>query len=153
MTKLLFVFLSLGLIFQSAIASDVLVAAAKCSGNVLFEGAYVDLFCTSGYCTGAFPPQDIQIEGRCDSDINYIGNGTIASFLVSGVCKGGLITSSFLSQNIALYGDCLFEDNFYGSFYSSVYSPFGIASGYCQENGMTRIFFNGGVRAITGQCR
>lgn len=153
MNALTLSFLSFYLVLPLAMAAETQASPVRCTGNVIFEGSFVDLTCSNGQCMGQFPAQDIHLEGKCDSNIDYEALGTTAPSFVSGTCKGGVISSTSFSQNVALYGDCTFEDNFYGSFYSSVYSPVGLASGYCQENGMSRIYFSGGTRPLTGQCR
>jgi hypothetical protein len=125
----------------------------SCSGEVQLDGAFVDLDCTNGYCTGWLPKKVLQINGNCENGIVFEASGEVQENFVTGFCKGGVVSSTAFSQNLSLYGDCSFQDIFYGSFYSLVDSPVGSASGFCQENGMSRIFFNGGKKTIFGHCR
>ena len=153
MTKFAFSFLSLLLAFQFVIAKESSATTVQCLGDVLFDGAFVDLSCRNGNCSGWIPALPIQINGKCDLGMDYEAYATVPSSFVSGACKDGLLSSSSFSQNINIYGDCSFEDSFYGSFYSSVYSPAGKGSGYCQENGTSRIYFDGGTIPVSGHCR
>jgi hypothetical protein len=156
MTKVVFMLATILMIFNVSFATDAIIPPLiSCSGTALFEGAFVDLNCSGGYCSGQFPAQQVQVIGKCGKDLNidYAGYGSLTSTFVSGICKGGALTSTLFSQNLALVGNCMFEDNYYGAFNGSVDSPASYASGYCPENGMTRIFFNGGPRPIIGRCR
>jgi hypothetical protein len=125
----------------------------SCKGEVQFNGDFVDLDCTNGYCNGWLPKKELQINGNCENGVVFDASGELQETFVTGFCKGGVVSSTALSQNISLYGDCNLQDIFYGSFYSSVDSPIGFATGFCQENGTSRIYFNGGKKIIAGRCR
>ena len=130
-------------------------APLQCSGTVTFSASFVDMSCINGACTGWIPAQYVRIKGTCDSEkeIFYTAEGVFTPIYVTGTCNEGVLTSNSLSQNIAIYGECSFEDNYYGSYYSSTYSPSSFATGFCQSTGMSRIFFEGVTRPIKGLCR
>ena len=151
MKSILFFYLYASFIGNFANANDNFTF--HCSGTIQFDGAYVDITCTNGMCSGQYPSQEITFNGVCDSNIDFEATGSITPLYVSGVCKNGILTSTFDSQIISLYGDCAKDGNYAGSFYGSIYTPIGYASGYCQTNGMSRLYFSGGSKPATGQCR
>lgn len=140
-------------VFNLAIAASNISTPVNCTGEAVFDGAYADLNCVNGNCTGWIPLQRIQVEGNCDQGVVFEAQGELQQIFVSGICNGSVVSSNAFSQNVSLYGDCNFQDIFYGSFYSTVYSPTGSAAGYCQENGTSRIYFSGGRRPVSGRCR
>lgn len=140
-------------ILNLAIAASNIAAPINCSAEAIFDGAFVDLNCVNGNCTGWIPLQRIQVEGNCDNGVVFEAQGDLQQIFVSGICNGGVISSNAFSQNISFYGDCNLQDIYYGTFYSTVYSPAASATGYCQENGTSRIYFSGGNRPINGHCR
>ena len=153
MYKNTFSVVALLLISQAAISSGIPPFPVACKGEVVFQGEYLDLNCSGGICSGQLSTTYFQVEGQCDSDVNFLSEGQMAFAYVSGICKNGSVSISTLAQNIPLYGECTLADNYYGSFYSSVYSPASFGSGYCQENGTSRIYLNGAVRSFSGKCR
>jgi hypothetical protein len=155
MTNLTFSFLGICLLSQASFVASAAEAPLNCSGSATFQSSYVDLNCINGSCSGWVPSQTFLVKGKCTSDkeISYLAEGIVTEIYVTGICKAGVVSANSFSQNVALYGECSFEDNYYGSFYSSIYSPSSFATGFCQENGMSRLYFNGVVRQVTGLCR
>ena len=155
MNKLKFSLIGLFLLSQAIPLAQAEEQPLLCNGEANFQGSYVDLMCTNGSCSGWVPAQRVRVRGKCNSekDIDYVAEGIVTAIYVRGICKGGVVTVNSFAQNVILYGSCTFEDNFYGAFSSSVYSPSSFASGFCQENGMSRLYHEGISRPVQGQCR
>jgi hypothetical protein len=155
MNNLAFSFINIYFLLQSSSLSVAAEAPLHCAGNATFQASYVDLTCTDGNCFGWIPAQTIIVKGKCvsDKEITYIAEGLLPPVYVSGICKNGIVSSNAYSQNVALSGECRFEDNYYGTYYSSIYSASSYATGFCQENGMSRIYFEGVSRQNIGLCR
>ena len=155
MTNITLPILSIALLSLVPSLSSALDAPLHCSGSVTFQASFADFNCISGACSGWVPAQYVRIRGTCESEkeIFYTAEGVAIATYVTGTCNQGVLNSNSLSQNVAIYGECTFEDEYYGSYYSSTYSPSSFATGFCQENGMSRIYFEGVTRTIKGMCR
>lgn len=145
MKKMMTLILGIFLITMSALAG-------QCNGDMEFGGIFADLICKGGQCSGYIPAQKIKFNGTCTDEIDFEANASFVATYVRGACVDGTLSISANSQFINLYGDCKKYDEVVGVFSSLIHSPNYSGSGYCQPNGMTRLYFGGATRPFIGDC-
>jgi hypothetical protein len=134
-------------------ASEVLPSPINCSTTVRFGEQFIDLNCYNGKCSGEIPAQEIRKVGKCDYNVDYDSYVNISPAYVTGTCLNNFISINVYIQSVTVAGICSYEDIEIGGFNASITAPALLASGYCQANGMARIYLSGSDRLLSGTCR
>lgn len=132
---------------------NTLASSASCEGPVKLPGSFIDVTCTNGWCYGSTEEIILDINGDCENHVDYSAQVKVAPMPISGHCYGNQFSGTLPSQELQFYGLCMVFGIDFGSYSAEKRTWEKNLNGYCNPNGMARIFIENESDIISGKCR